>query len=164
MFRRILQIKLTPQVTPIFININFSWSFISCGKEKTAAYNPAWIWICMPVMCRKAYLCTCRQNRYNYKVYTCIWWSIYVTPSSRINWLLRHSCCTFTDMVLPPRETPPSLQVLSLIDSHLTDEFFEALQKLYQGRQLPLTEIDISSNNDLTGKCVHSLAKITAGL
>ncbi|XP_052705898.1 uncharacterized protein LOC128181513 isoform X2 [Crassostrea angulata] len=67
------------------------------------------------------------------------------------------------DMVLPLREAPPSLQVLSLIDSHLTDEFFEALQKLYQGRQLPLTEIDISSNNDLTGKCVHSLAKITAG-
>eukprot|EP00105_Crassostrea_gigas_P008879 XP_011423596.1 PREDICTED: uncharacterized protein LOC105325637 [Crassostrea gigas] len=66
-------------------------------------------------------------------------------------------------MVLPPREALPSLQVLSLIDSHLTDEFFEALQKLYQGRQLPLTEIDISSNNDLTGKCVHSLAKITAG-
>lgn len=67
------------------------------------------------------------------------------------------------DMVLPPREALPSLQVLSLIDSHLTDEFFEALQKLYQGRRLPLTEIDISSNNDLTGKCVHSLAKLTAG-
>lgn len=164
MFLWILQSELTPQVTPICININFSWSSISCGKEKTAAYNPAWIWICMQVICRKAYLCTFRQNIYNYKVYKYMILVSYVTPYSRINWLLSYSFCTFTDMVLPPREAPPSLQVLSLIDSHLTDDFFDALQKLYQGRQLPLTEIDISSNNDLTGKCVHTLAKITAGL
>lgn len=163
-FRWILQIELTQQVTPIFININLSWSFISCGKEKTATYNPAWIKLCIEVICRKAYLCTCRQNIYNYKVYKYVILVSYVTPYSRINWLLSYSYCTFADMVLPPREASTSLQVLSLIDSHLTDEFFDALQKLYQGRQLPLTEIDISSNNDLTGKCVHSLAKITAGL
>lgn len=119
----------------------------------------------MQVICRKAYLCTCRQNRYNYKVYVYMFQVIDLCDSFFSDKLtLSFSCCLFTDMVLPPREAPPSLQVLSLIDSHLTDEFFEALQKLYQGRQLPLTEIDISSNNDLTGKCVHSLAKITAGL
>nr|XP_022345878.1 uncharacterized protein LOC111138293 [Crassostrea virginica]XP_022345879.1 uncharacterized protein LOC111138293 [Crassostrea virginica] len=67
------------------------------------------------------------------------------------------------DMDLPQREAPPSLQVLSLIDSHLCDEFFTDLHSLYCGRQIPLTEVDVSSNNNLTAKCVHSLAKITTG-
>ena len=70
----------------------------------------------------------------------------------------------FTDMDLPQREAPPSLQVLSLIDSHLCDEFFTDLHSLYCGRQIPLTEVDVSSNNNLTAKCVHSLAKITTGI
>ncbi|XP_062588751.1 uncharacterized protein LOC134250409 isoform X1 [Saccostrea cucullata] len=67
------------------------------------------------------------------------------------------------DIVVPAREAPPSLQILSLSDSHLTDEFFEALQTLYQGRQIPLVEIDVSSNDGLTGKCVHFLAELTKG-
>ncbi|XP_056005420.1 uncharacterized protein LOC125659591 isoform X2 [Ostrea edulis] len=66
-----------------------------------------------------------------------------------------------SDIVPPPKNAPPSLEVLSLIDSHLTDGFLKALQGLFEGRQIPLTEIDISSNNELTGKVVHFLSKLT---
>lgn len=68
------------------------------------------------------------------------------------------------DIVLPPRNAPPSLEVLSLIDSHLTEGFLKALQGLFEGRQIPLTEIDLSSNNELTGKVVHFLSKLTKGI
>ncbi|XP_056005417.1 uncharacterized protein LOC125659591 isoform X1 [Ostrea edulis] len=68
-----------------------------------------------------------------------------------------------SDIVPPPKNAPPSLEVLSLIDSHLTDGFLKALQGLFEGRQIPLTEIDISSNNELTGKVVHFLSKLTKG-
>jgi hypothetical protein len=67
-------------------------------------------------------------------------------------------------IVLPDRDAPPSLEVLSLIDSHLTDGFLKTLQGLFEGRQIPLIEIDISSNNELTEKVVHFISELTTGI
>lgn len=56
-----------------------------------------------------------------------------------------------------------SLHCLSFSNSHLTDEFWEILAAIFKGRQLPLIDINLNNNGDLTPKCMESIVSLTSG-
>ncbi|VDH90227.1 Hypothetical predicted protein, partial [Mytilus galloprovincialis] len=54
------------------------------------------------------------------------------------------------------------LQIISLNDGSLTDNFWACVEEVFQGRQIPAFDINIGSNSDLSPKCFDSILKITS--
>jgi len=86
---------------------------------------------------------------------------------SKYNIILQQSCYYnyyFPDLQSCVRaDTQPVLQILSLSDCSLTNEFWEILAALVQGRQLPIREIDVGANGDLTASSLKTILGITSG-
>ncbi|KAK3094982.1 hypothetical protein FSP39_008700 [Pinctada imbricata] len=55
-----------------------------------------------------------------------------------------------------------ALEILSMSDSHVTDDFFSELVVKLQGKILPLVELDIGANEQLTSKCIEDVLKISS--
>ena len=60
-------------------------------------------------------------------------------------------------------DQPSNLEVLSLNNCNLADDFFLELSNYTQGKLLALTEIDIAANQGLTPSCLELLMKLTSG-
>ena len=70
----------------------------------------------------------------------------------------------FVDIKIDIKEDWSSqLQFLSLNDSSLTDNFWTSIEEVFQGRQIPLLDVNIGSNPDLSTKCLDSITKLTSG-
>ncbi|CAC5367795.1 unnamed protein product [Mytilus coruscus] len=68
-----------------------------------------------------------------------------------------------TDLKIDLKEDHTSqLQIISLNDCSLTDNFWACVEEVFQGRQIPLFDINIGSNSDLSPKCFDSILKLTS--
>ncbi|XP_063437505.1 uncharacterized protein LOC134718750 [Mytilus trossulus] len=54
------------------------------------------------------------------------------------------------------------LQIVSLSDGSLTDNFWACIEEVFKGRQIPVFDINIGSNSDLSPKCFDSILKLTS--
>ena len=69
----------------------------------------------------------------------------------------------FLDVKAPTDAQPCVLEILSLNDSHVTNEFFSVLVDRLKGRQLPLVDLDLGANESLTADCLDVIVKLTSG-
>ncbi|XP_071098335.1 uncharacterized protein [Haliotis cracherodii] len=61
-----------------------------------------------------------------------------------------------------PTSVSPALQVLSLHSSNIADSLFSVLRDWTKGRQLHITDLDVTNNQSLTPDCVEDIISMTS--
>ncbi|XP_060072518.1 uncharacterized protein LOC132552338 [Ylistrum balloti] len=86
-----------------------------------------------------------------------------ITNLSLDNIQIQDTACTIEAVKSCVRpEVKPNLQFLSLNSSKITDNFLSSIATLLKGRQLPLIDLDIGANDELTPKCLMTVAEMTS--
>ncbi|XP_046575861.1 uncharacterized protein LOC124283880 [Haliotis rubra] len=61
-----------------------------------------------------------------------------------------------------PQSVSPALQVLSLHSSNIANSLFSVVREWSKGRQLHVTDLDITNNQSLTPDCIEDIISITS--
>ncbi|OWF49630.1 uncharacterized protein LOC110451468 [Mizuhopecten yessoensis] len=86
-----------------------------------------------------------------------------ITNLSVDNVQIQDTTCTTDDAASCVRpDVISNLQFLSLSSSKINDTFISSIATLLKGRQLPLIDIDLSANDELTPGCLKFVADMTS--